>query len=574
MRATQTYEICKRYQFCKVFSLPENLFKKPFRQTLKIIFILPLHRNFILGYVLHLFLVKKLIFINIMNTHADYLQKILTASVYDVAVETPLERAYNLSKRLNNNVFIKREDLQPVFSFKLRGAYNKMAQLTDEELSRGVITASAGNHAQGVALSAKKLGCKAIIVMPKTTPQIKIDAVKNLGGEVVLAGESFNDAYDHAKELVEQKNMIYIPPFNDPYVIAGQGTIGMEITRQHPRKIDAIFVQIGGGGLAAGIAAYIKNVRPDIKVIGVQTTDSDDMRQSITAGKIITLDEVGLFSDGTAVKKVGGETFALCRDLLDEIITVNTDAVCSAIKDIFDDTRSITEPAGALSLAGLKAYVARENAQNQNLIAIASGANINFHRLRHVSERTELSEHREAIFAVTIPERPGSFLKFIDLLGDRNITEFNYRYGDDNNAHIFVGMQTSGESDMAQIESKLKQAGLPTLNLTDDEMAKLHIRHMVGGRTHKIQNERVFSAEFPEHPGALPRFLRAMKSRWNITLFHYRNHGADYGRILVGIYVPEDDEQAFQEFLAHVGYTFHEHSNNPAYRLFLGAENT
>ena len=507
-----------------------------------------------------------------MNTHSDYLQKILTAAVYDVAVETPLDFAKNLSHRSNNRIFIKREDLQPVFSFKLRGAYNKMAQLSDEELQRGVITASAGNHAQGVALSAKKLGCKAIIVMPKTTPQIKVDAVKNLGGEVVLAGESFNDAYDYAMRLVDEKNMVYIPPFNDPFVIAGQGTIGMEITRQHPRKIDAIFVQIGGGGLAAGIAAYIKNVRPDIKVIGVQTNDSDDMKQSIEKGEIITLPEVGLFSDGTAVKKVGKETFALCRDLLDEIITVNTDAVCSAIKDIFDDTRVITEPAGALSLAGLKAYIQRENAHNQTLIAIASGANINFHRLRHVSERTELSERREAILAVTIPERPGSFLKFIEILGDRNITEFNYRYGDDQQAHIFVGIQTAGMDDLNQIKQKLQDERLPVLDLTDNETAKVHIRYMVGGRTHKIKNERVLSAQFPEHPGALPRFLRAMKSQWNITLFHYRNHGADYGRVLVGVDVPDSDNQAFNDFLQHIGYTFHDQSDNAAYQLFLAGE--
>ena len=507
-----------------------------------------------------------------MNKHSDYLQKILTASVYDVAVETPLDTAKNLSLRLNNHILIKREDLQPVFSFKLRGAYNKMAQLSDEELSRGVITASAGNHAQGVALSAKKLGCRAIIVMPETTPQIKVEAVRRLGGEAVLVGESYNDAYDHAVKLVQEKNMVYIPPFDDPYVIAGQGTIGMEITRQHPRKIDAVFVQIGGGGLAAGVAAYIKNVRPDIKVIGVQTHDSDDMKQSIQAGKVITLPEVGLFADGTAVKTVGNETFALCRDLLDEIITVDTDDVCAAIKDIFDDTRSITEPSGALSLAGLKAYITREKAQNQTLIAIASGANMNFHRLRHVSERTELSERREAILAVTIPERPGSFLKFIETLGNRSITEFNYRYGNDDNAHIFVGIQIAGVGDLENIKSELMQHELPVLDLTDDETAKVHIRYMVGGRTHKIKRERLLNVQFPEHPGALTRFLRAMRSHWNITLFHYRNHGADYGRILVGIDVPKEDDQEFSDFLKDVGYVFHEQTDNKAYQLFLGYE--
>ncbi len=506
-----------------------------------------------------------------MNTHPDYLQKILTAAVYDVAAETPLDLAHNLSARLNNRIFIKREDLQPVFSFKLRGAYNKMAQLSEAELARGVITASAGNHAQGVALGAQKLGCRAVIVMPKTTPQIKIDAVKSRGGEVVLAGESYNDAYDHAMTLVAQSGMVYIPPFDDPFVIAGQGTIGMEITRQHPRPIDAVFVPIGGGGLAAGVAAYIKNVRPEIKVIGVQTDDSDDMKRSVDAGEIVVLPEVGLFSDGTAVKRVGDETFALCRDLLDEIILVDTDDICSAIKDIFDDTRSITEPAGALSLAGLKAYIAREQAEGQTLVAIASGANMNFHRLRHVSERSELSERREAIFAVTIPERPGSFLKFIEVLGNRNITEFNYRYGDDDNAHIFVGIQTAGHADLEQIQQELQRADLPALDLTDDETAKIHIRYMVGGRTHKVKNERVLSFEFPEHPGALTRFLSAMRSRWTITLFHYRNHGADYGRVLVGIHVPDSDGAQFDEFLQRVGYTFHEQTDNAAYRLFLGA---
>ncbi|MDO5687588.1 MAG: threonine ammonia-lyase, biosynthetic [Neisseria sp.] len=507
-----------------------------------------------------------------MNTHSDYLQKILTAAVYDVAIETPLDLAHNLSARMGNRIFIKREDLQPVFSFKLRGAYNKMAQLSAEELQRGVITASAGNHAQGVALSAQRLGCRAVIVMPKTTPQIKIDAVQSRGGEVVLAGESFNDAYDHAVKLAAQNGMVYIPPFDDPYVIAGQGTIGMEIIRQHPRAIDAVFVPIGGGGLAAGVAAYIKNVRPEIKVIGVQTDDSDDMKRSLDAGEVVTLPEVGLFSDGTAVKRVGDETFALCRDLLDEIILVNTDDICSAIKDIFDDTRSITEPAGALSLAGLKAYALREQAQGQTLIAIASGANMNFHRLRHVSERSELSERREAIFAVTIPERRGSFLKFIEVLGNRSITEFNYRYGDDHHAHIFVGIQTAGYADLEQIKQDLQRAELPALDLTDNETAKIHIRYMVGGRTHKVQNERVLSFEFPEHPGALARFLSAMRLRWTITLFHYRNHGADYGRILVGISVPDEDNAAFAEFLQHLGYTCHEETDNAAYRLFLGAE--
>lgn len=502
--------------------------------------------------------------------HAHYLQKILTASVYDVAAETPLDAAGNLSRRLNNRIWIKREDLQPVFSFKIRGAYNKMATLSADELHKGVITASAGNHAQGVALSAQKLGCRAMIVMPATTPQIKIDAVRSRGGEVVLVGNSFNDAYEHAMTLVAQNGMTYIPPFNDSEVIAGQGTIGLEITRQHPRAIDAIFVPIGGGGLAAGVAAYIKNIRPQIKVIGVQTNDSNAMYQSIQAGKVVALPDVGLFSDGTAVKQVGEETFALCRDLLDEIICVDTDAVCSAIKDIFDDTRSITEPAGALSLAGLKAYIQREKAENQTLIAIASGANMNFHRLRHVSERSELTDQNEAILAVTIPERPGSFLKFIEILGSRNITEFNYRYGDDHHAHIFVGIQTAGKADLTSIIQALQTASLPAVDLTDNEIAKIHIRYMVGGRTDKIDNERVLSFAFPEQPGALVRFLSAMRSCWTITLFHYRNHGADYGRVLVGVQVPQTDEATFTDFLHTVGYHFHEETDNVAYRLFLG----
>lgn len=506
-----------------------------------------------------------------MNTnYTDYLTRILTASVYDVAEETPLDSALNLSRRLNNHILLKREDLQAVFSFKIRGAYNKMAKLTPAELQKGVIAASAGNHAQGVALSAQKLGCRAIIVMPETTPQIKIDAVKARGAEVVLAGVSYNDAYDHAMQLVQENSMVYIPPFDDPDVIAGQGTVGLEILRQHPKTIDAVFVPIGGGGLAAGVAAFIKQIRPEIKVIGVQTNDSCAMKVSIVAGERIELKDVGLFADGTAVKLVGQETFRICRDLLDDIITVDTDAVCGALKDIFDDTRSICEPSGALALAGLKAYVARNSIQNQTLIAITSGANINFHRLRHVSERSELGEGNEAIFAVSIPEQSGSFFKFIQLLGSRNITEFNYRYGDEHIAHIFVGIQSSGAEDRAQISAELHASGLPNIDLSNDEMAKVHLRYMVGGRTHKISNERVISFEFPERPGALARFLSQMQSDWNITLFHYRNHGADYGRVLVGIDVPNQDDDAFNQFLDHLGYAYEEQTHNAAYRLFLG----
>lgn len=500
----------------------------------------------------------------------DYLTRTLTAKVYDVAQETPLDFAANLSHRLNNRVFLKREDLQPVFSFKIRGAYNKMTQLSPTQLQKGVIAASAGNHAQGVALSAQKLGCRAIIVMPETTPQIKVDAVRARGAEVVLAGVSYNDAYDHAMQLVAQNGMIYIPPFDDPDVIAGQGTIGLEIIRQHPNHIDAIFVPIGGGGLAAGVAAFVKQVHPQIKVIGVQTNDSCAMKVSIAAGERVELKDVGLFADGTAVKLVGEETFRLCNEFLDEIITVDTDAVCGALKDIFDDTRSICEPSGALALAGLKTYAVRTQAQNQTLIAVCSGANMNFHRLRHVSERSELSEGNEAIFAVSIPEEPGSFFKFINIIGKRNITEFNYRYGDEKTAQIFVGIQSSGENDRKQLSEQLHSADLPNIDLSNDEMAKVHLRYMVGGRTEKVENERVISFEFPERPGALTRFLSQMQSGWNITLFHYRNHGADYGRVLVGIDVPPSDNQAFDAFLAHLGYTYEEQTDNAAYRLFLG----
>ncbi|MDO4693795.1 MAG: threonine ammonia-lyase, biosynthetic [Eikenella sp.] len=502
--------------------------------------------------------------------YTDYLTRILTASVYDVAQETPLDPARNLSARLNNQIFLKREDLQPVFSFKIRGAYNKMAKLPPEALAKGVITASAGNHAQGVALSAQQLGCQATIVMPETTPQIKVDAVKARGGQVVLKGTSYNDAYDHAAELTAASGLTYIPPFDDPDVIAGQGTIGLEIIRQHPKPIDAVFVPIGGGGLAAGVAVFIKQVRPEIKVVGVQTDDSCAMKTSVDAGRRIELKDVGLFADGTAVKLVGEETFRLCRDLLDDIITVDTDAVCGALKDIFDDTRSICEPSGALSLAGLKAYIAREGAEGQTLVAIASGANMNFHRLRHVSERSELGEGNEGIFAVSIPERPGSFLQFVNILGNRNITEFNYRYGDERTAHIFVGIQSAGAQDLANISTELSAAGLENTDLTHDEMAKIHIRYMVGGRTGKVAHERLVSFEFPERPGALARFLGRMQTDWNITLFHYRNHGADYGRVLVGIDVPPKDDAAFSAFLEELGYTYADQTGNAAYRLFLG----
>ena len=503
------------------------------------------------------------------SDYRDYLTRILTSAVYDVAIESPLDFAPNLSHRFNNKILLKREDLQPVFSFKLRGAYNKMAKLPENLLQKGVITASAGNHAQGVALAAQKLGCEATIVMPETTPQIKIDAVEARGGKVVLAGVSYNDAYDYAMKLVAESGLTYIPPFDDPDVIAGQGTIGMEIVRQYAKPIHAVFVQIGGGGLAAGVAAFIKQVRPEIKVIGVQTNDSCAMKVSIAADKRVALKDVGLFADGTAVKLVGEETFKICRDLLDDIITVDTDAICGALKDVFDDTRSICEPSGALALAGLKTYITRNHIEGKTLIAITSGANMNFHRLRHVSERSELSEGNEAIFAVTIPERAGSFRDFVNVVGMRNITEFNYRYGDENTAHIFVGIQTAGASDRDKIRADFQAASLPNIDLSNDEMAKVHLRYMVGGRTTKVQHERLLSFEFPERPKALANFLHAMRSDWNITLFHYRNHGADYGRILVGIDVPPADDAAFEVFLQNLGYAYEEQTKNAAYQLFL-----
>ena len=500
----------------------------------------------------------------------DYLERILTSRVYDVAIETPLDPAPGLSRRLNNTILLKREDLQPVFSFKLRGAYNKMAKLTPEQRQRGVIAASAGNHAQGVALSAQRLGCEATIVMPVTTPQVKIDGVSRRGGKVVLHGESFTDAYLYAKKLEAENGMTFIHPYDDPDVIAGQGTIGMEILRQHPGDIEAVFVAIGGGGLAAGVASYIKRLKPQIKIIGVQPVDSSAMKQSIEAGYRVELKDVGLFADGVAVKLVGEETFRICRELLDEIMLVDTDAICAAIKDIFEDTRSITEPAGALAVAAAKAYVEREGCSGKTLVAINCGANMNFDRLRHVSERSELGERREAVIAVTIPEKPGSFKKFCSVIGNRNITEFNYRFADPSIAHVFVGVQITGREDVGRIVADLQANELDGLDLTDNELAKLHIRHLVGGHAPQLKDERVLRFEFPERPGALMRFLEAMQTGWNISLFHYRNHGADYGRVLIGIQVPREDDAAFQTFLAQLGYPWVEETDNPAYKLFLG----
>jgi threonine dehydratase len=505
---------------------------------------------------------------------ADYLKKILTARVYDVAIESPLEPARNLSRRLHNKVLLKREDQQPVFSFKLRGAYNKMVHLTAEQLKRGVICASAGNHAQGVALSAHKLGTRAVIVMPVTTPQVKVEGVKSLGGEVVLHGESYSDAYLHACGLEKQQGLTFVHPFDDPDVIAGQGTIAMEILRQHQGPLDAVFVAIGGGGLIAGVANYIKAVRPEIKVIGVHTTDSDAMMQSVAAKKRVTLSDVGLFADGTAVKLVGEETFRVARELVDDFITVDTDAVCAAIKDVFIDTRSIVEPSGALGVAAIKQYVATNKTRGETYAAILSGANMNFDRLRFVAERAEVGEEREALFAVTIPEERGSFRRFCELVGAlpgglRSVTEFNYRISDAAQAHVFVGLTTHGKGESVKIAANFNRHGFSTLDLTHDELAKEHIRHMVGGRTSLAQDERLMRFDFPERPGALMKFLSAMRPNWNISLFHYRNQGADYGRILVGIQVPKADNKAFREFLEALGYPYVEETDNPVYRLFL-----
>ena len=505
---------------------------------------------------------------------ADYLKKILTARVYDVAVESALEPAKNLSRRLHNKILLKREDQQPVFSFKLRGAYNKMVHLTAEQLQRGVICASAGNHAQGVALSAHRLGTRAVIVMPVTTPQVKVDAVKALGGEVVLHGESYSDAHVHAVELEKLQGLTFVHPFDDPDVIAGQGTIAMEILRQHQGPLDAVFVAIGGGGLISGVANYIKAVRPEIKVIGVQMNDSDAMTQSVASNKRVTLADVGLFSDGTAVKLVGEETFRITRELVDDFMTVDTDAVCAAIKDVFVDTRSIVEPAGALAVAAIKQYVAEHKTRGETYAAILCGANMNFDRLRFVAERAEVGEEREALLAVTIPEERGSFRRFCELIGSlpggpRNVTEFNYRISDSAQAHVFVGLTTHGKGESAKIAANFSRHGFEALDLTHDELAKEHIRHMVGGRSALARDERLLRFVFPERPGALMKFLSHMRPGWNITLFHYRNQGADYGRILVGLQVPQSDDKAFKTFLDTLGYPSVEETGNPVYRLFL-----
>lgn len=502
----------------------------------------------------------------------DYLRKVLTSKVYDVAMETPLEHAQALSRRLGHHVFLKREDKQPVFSFKLRGAYNKMAQLSAKALAKGVICASAGNHAQGVALGARRMGCQATIVMPTTTPQVKIDAVRHFGGDnvqIVLHGESYSDAAAHAKALEKKKGMTFVHPFDDPDVIAGQGTVAMEILRQHAGPIDAVFVAIGGGGLISGVAAYIKAVRPEIKVIGVQMNDSDAMVRSVKAKERVTLADVGLFSDGTAVKLVGEETMRLTSLYVDDFVVVNTDAVCAAIKDIYQDTRSIVEPAGALGVAAIKQYAERHGGQGKTYIAVNCGANMNFDRLRFVAERAEVGEEREALLAVTIPEERGSFKRFCETIGPRSVTEFNYRISDEKQAHVFVGLTTREKGESKKIAKAFEQQGFATVDLTHDELAKTHIRHMVGGRSSLAEGERLYSFVFPERPGALMNFLTSLPPGWNISLFHYRNQGADYGRILVGLQVPKAEVKEIDALLSRLGYPYVDETRNPVYRLFL-----
>jgi threonine dehydratase len=501
----------------------------------------------------------------------NYLERILKAKVYDVAVETPLEPAPRLSRRLENRVLFKREDLQPVFSFKIRGAYNKIAQLSETAAQRGVICASAGNHAQGVALGARTRGIRAVVVMPITTPEIKVQAVADLGGEIVLHGDDYDEANERAIELARDRNLVFVHPFDDPDVIAGQGTIAMEILRQwHGDDLEAIFVPIGGGGLIAGIAAYVKSLYPRIKIIGVEPEDAAGMFESVRAGKRITLPRVGIFADGVAVRRVGEETFRLAKQYVDEIVLVTTDQICAAIQDIFEDTRSIAEPAGALAVAGIKKYVARESCRGRALVAINGGANMNFDRLRYVAERADVGAQREALLAVEIPESPGSFLRFCELLGNRSITEFNYRYADVKTAQLFVGLAIAqGRAERAALIQSLSEAGFPARDMTDDETAKLHVRYMVGGHPGSIDHERLYRFEFPERPGALLKFLRAVGPRWNVSLFHYRNHGADYGRVLAGIQVPPE---TITDFLLHIDqlqYAYTEQTDNPAYRIFL-----
>ena len=494
----------------------------------------------------------------------EYIKKILEARVYDVAVETPINSLKFLSEQLNNNIYVKREDLQPVFSFKLRGAYNKIDKLSSAELSKGIITASAGNHAQGVALAAAKKGIKATIVMPNTTPSIKVASVRKHGAQVVLYGDTFDEAYQHACSLKESLNLTFVHPYDDPDVIAGQGTIGMEIIRQYSKPLHAIFIPVGGGGLIAGISAYIKYLRPNIKIIGVESENSACLKAALEAGKRVILPHVGIFADGVAVKQIGEEPFNIAKQCVDEVITVNTDQICAAIKDIYTDTRAIAEPAGALAVAALKKYIEKNNITNKNLLAVISGANVNFDRLRHISERSEIGEEREAIFAVTIPEHPGSFREFCQILGKRNITEFNYRYSDNKNARVFVGLQLSHSENRKDIIKHLSKQNYSVIDLTKNELAKLHIRHMVGGRTKLINKEQLYRVQFPERPGALLEFLNAMEPIWDITMFHYRNHGAAFGRVFLAIQIPIEEKAVINSFLEKLNYNYVEENNNPA----------
>lgn len=500
----------------------------------------------------------------------EYLKKILDARIYDLVEQTSLDEAPLLSSRIGNRVLLKREDLQPVFSFKLRGAYNKLLQLSAEERAAGVVAASAGNHAQGLALAATRMGIKATILMPRTTQQIKVDAVRSRGVRVILHGDTYDEAAEYAQRLVAERGMVYVHPFDDPDVIAGQGTVGVEILRQHPGPLDALFVPVGGGGLCAGIATYVKYVRPEIAIYGVEAEDSACLAAAMAAGRRVRLKEVGLFADGTAVAQIGKETFRLLKDGIDGVITVSVDEICAAIKDIYDDTRSIAEPAGALAVAGLKKYVARGRHREQTLVAIDSGANINFDRLRYIAERTEVGERREAVLAITIPERSGSFRAFCHALSRRNVTEFNYRYADAQEAHIFVGIAVASDDDREQLIADLRERGYPVTDMTDNEMAKLHIRHMVGGRAPGIDDEVAYLFEFPERPGALGNFLDRLGGRWNISMFHYRNHGAAYGRVLVGLQVPVEARGEVPTFLDALNYRYSEATGNPAYRFFLG----
>ena len=499
----------------------------------------------------------------------NYIKKILNADIYDLVVKTPVDEAPLLSQRLQNRVLLKREDLQPVFSFKLRGAYNKLRHLSDQQLESGVIAASAGNHAQGLALAAKKMGIKATIVMPQTTPRIKVDAVRSRGAKVVLVGDDYDTAAAHADRLVAEQGLTYIHPFDDPDVIAGQGTIGVEILDQVPGPLDAVFIAVGGGGLCAGVAAYIKQQRPGVKIIAVESDDAACLDAAIKAGRRVRLKEVGIFADGTAVAQIGKETFSLLKDLVDEVITVTTDEICAAIKDVYNDTRAICEPSGALGTAGLKKYVAMHGVKDQTLLSVQCGANIDFDRLRYISERTQIGEKRETVLAVTIDEKPGSFQTFCRALGRHSISEFNYRYSDNEKAHIFVGVQVSGDEDRFKLVEELQQKGYPVSDMTDNEMAKLHIRHMVGGRSQQVTEEQVYRFEFPERPGALLDFLVQLGGRFNISMFHYRNHGSAFGRVLVGLQVSRKDHQALKAFLDQLGYRYTEETDNQAYKFFL-----